>query len=141
MSYTHIVKDELLHTEIKNKKESSKINYEVAEQTDNYSIIYGRNNLENDFVTFKVAEKDNLWFHVKDVPGSHVILRCHKKNITDELVSKCAQVAINFSKLNLGDKGVVEYTERRFVTKPNGARPGFVIYTNQKEITLKKNAK
>ncbi|MBP6062671.1 MAG: NFACT family protein [Fusobacteriaceae bacterium] len=126
---------------IKNKKESSKINYEVAEQTDNYSIIYGRNNLENDFVTFKVAEKDNLWFHVKDVPGSHVILRCHKKNITDELVSKCAQVAINFSKLNLGDKGVVEYTERRFVTKPNGARPGFVIYTNQKEITLKKNAK
>ena len=126
---------------IKNKKESSKINYGVAEQTEDYSIIYGRNNLENDFVTFKVAEKDNLWFHVKDIPGSHVILRCHKKNITDELISKCAQLAINFSKLNSGDKGVVEYTERRFVTKPNGARPGFVIYTNQKEITLKKNAK
>lgn len=123
---------------IKNKKESSKINYGIAEQTEDYSIIYGRNNLENDFVTFKASEKDNLWFHVKDIPGSHVILRCHKKNITEELILKCAQLAINFSKLNSGDRGVVEYTERRFVSKPSGARPGFVIYTNQKEISLKK---
>lgn len=123
---------------VKNKKELSKINYEIAEQDDNFSIIYGRNNLENDFVTFKMAEKDNLWFHVKDIPGSHVILRCNKKNITDDLILKAAQVAANFSKANFDEKVIVEYTEKRFVTKPNGARPGFVIFTNQKEIILKK---
>lgn len=126
---------------VKNKKESSKINYEIAEQDDNFSIIYGRNNLENDFVTFKMAEKDNLWFHVKDIPGSHVILRCNKKTITDNLILKAAQVAANFSKANFDEKVIVEYTEKRFVTKPNGARPGFVIFTNQKEIILKKDIK
>lgn len=126
---------------VKNKKESSKINYEIAEQDDNFSIVYGRNNLENDFVTFKMAEKDNLWFHVKDIPGSHVILRCNKKTITDNLILKAAQVAANFSKANFDEKVIVEYTEKRFVTKPNGARPGFVIFTNQKEIILKKDIK
>ncbi len=126
---------------VKNKKENSKINYEIAEQDDNFSIIYGRNNLENDFVTFKMAEKENLWFHVKDIPGSHVILKCNKKIITDELILKAAQTAANFSKANFDEKVIVEYTEKRFVTKPNGARPGFVIFTNQKEIILRKDTK
>lgn len=126
---------------VKNKKEASKVNYEIAEQDDNFAIIYGRNNLENDFVTFKIAEKDNLWFHVKDIPGSHVILKCNKKIITEELILKAAQVAANFSKANFDEKVIIEYTEKRFVTKPNGARPGFVIFTNQKEIILKKDIK
>lgn len=120
----------------KGKKQQKQNNFEVAEENENYKIIFGRNNLENDFVTFKLGEKDDLWFHAKDIPGSHVILKFNREALNDELIEKAARVAINYSKSNPGDKVNVEYTLKKFVLKPKGARPGFVIYTNQKEITL-----
>lgn len=128
----------------KNKKEKNKTSYFIAEQDDNFSILYGRNNLENDYLTFKIADKNDLWFHIKDIPGSHVILKYNKSYYfenskeLDELILKSAKIALNFSKLNNGDRATVEYTEKRYVTKPNSARPGFVIYTNQKSILLTK---
>ena len=119
----------------KKTKLKKELKYGLIEGED-YLILYGRNNLENDNLTFKVSAKDDYWFHVKDIPSSHVILKTAK--LTDELIVKAAQVSAYFSKANLGEKVTVDYTLRKNVSKPNGAKPGFVIYVNQKSIVVEK---
>ena len=123
-----------LHNKKKNKIKKE-VKYGMIEGED-YLILYGRNNLENDNLTFKVSAKDDYWFHVKDIPSSHIILKTSK--LTDELIVKSAQVSAYFSKANLGEKVTVDYTLRKNVSKPNGAKPGFVIYVNQKSVTVEK---
>lgn len=123
-----------LHNKKKTKLKKE-VKYGLIEGED-YLILYGRNNLENDNLTFKVSEKDDYWFHVKDIPSSHIILKTSK--LTDELIVKSAQVSAYFSKANLGEKVTVDYTLRKNVSKPNGAKPGFVIYVNQKSIVVEK---
>ncbi len=120
----------------KTKKSKKKISLGISIVEEVFTIIYGRNNIENDYVTFKIGTKDDLWFHAKDIPGSHVILKCSEQNLTSELIEKAASYAANFSRGNSGDKINIDYTRRKYVTKPNGSRPGFVIYTNQKTINL-----
>ena len=123
-----------LHNKKKTKLKKE-VKYGMIEGED-YLILYGRNNLENDNLTFKVSAKDDYWFHVKDIPSSHIILKTSK--LTDELIVKSAQVSAYFSKANLGEKVTVDYTLRKNVSKPNGAKPGFVIYVNQKSIVVEK---
>ena len=123
-----------LHNKKKNKIKKE-VKYGMIEGED-YLILYGRNNLENDNLTFKVSAKDDYWFHVKDIPSSHIILKTSK--LTDELIVKSAQVSAYFSKANLGEKVTVDYTLRKNVSKPNGAKPGFVIYVSQKSVTVEK---
>ena len=123
-----------LHNKKKTKLKKE-VKYGVIEGED-YLILYGRNNLENDNLTFKVSAKDDYWFHVKDIPSSHIILKTSK--LTDELIVKSAQVSAYFSKANLGEKVTVDYTLRKNVSKPNGAKPGFVIYVNQKSVIVEK---
>ncbi|MGL4687058.1 MAG: NFACT RNA binding domain-containing protein, partial [Fusobacteriaceae bacterium] len=118
------------------KKNKKKISLGVSIIDEFFTIVYGRNNIENDYITFKIGTKDDLWFHAKDIPGSHVILKCSEQNLTPELVEKAASYAANFSRGNSGDKISIDYTRKKYVTKPNGSRPGFVIYTNQKTINL-----
>ncbi|MGL4392912.1 MAG: Rqc2 family fibronectin-binding protein [Fusobacteriaceae bacterium] len=122
----------------KQKKDMKKSLYGIASENENYTIIYGRNNIENDFVTFKVGDKDDLWFHAKDIPGSHVILKCRKNLLKDDIIFEAGNFAAQFSKANAGDKVSVEYTERKNVSKPSGSKPGFVIYTNQKLLVITK---
>ena len=123
-----------LHNKKKTKLKKE-LKYGLIEGED-YIILYGRNNLENDNLTFKVSAKDDYWFHVKDIPSSHIILKTSK--LTDELIVKSAQVSAYFSKANLGEKVTVDYTLRKNVSKPNGAKPGFVIYVNQKSVVVEK---
>ncbi len=123
-----------LHNKKKTKLKKE-VKYGVIEGED-YLILYGRNNLENDNLTFKVSAKDDYWFHVKDIPSSHIILKTSE--LTDNLIVKSAQVSAYFSKVNLGEKVTVDYTLRKNVSKPNGAKPGFVIYVNQKSVVVKK---
>ena len=123
-----------LHNKKKTKLKKE-VKYGVIEGED-YLILYGRNNLENDNLTFKVSAKDDYWFHVKDIPSSHIILKTSK--LTDELIVKSAQVSAYFSKANLGEKVTVDYTLRKNVSKPNGAKPGFVIYVSQKSVVVEK---
>lgn len=123
---------------VKVKKKIKTDNFAVYEEAENYKIIYGRNNSENDFVTFKAGDKDDIWFHAKDIPGSHVILKVNRGYSTEELIEKAAHVAVIYSKSEIGHRVTVEYTQRKFVSKPKGARPGSVIYTNQKEISFVK---
>ena len=93
-----------LHNKKKNKIKKE-VKYGMIEGED-YLILYGRNNLENDNLTFKVSAKDDYWFHVKDIPSSHIILKTYK--LTDELIVKSAQVSAYFSKANLGEKVTID---------------------------------
>ncbi|MGL6167526.1 MAG: Rqc2 family fibronectin-binding protein, partial [Fusobacteriaceae bacterium] len=80
----------------------------------------------------------DYWFHVKDIPGSHVILKCPKHMINHEILEEGAELAVKYSSGKPGDKLIVDYTQKRNVTKPNKGKPGFVIYKNHKEITVVK---
>lgn len=97
-------------------------------------IFVGRNNRQNDLVTFKTAQPRDLWFHTKDIPGSHVILRTSSTIPLISDIEKAAHLAAWFSKSRNSAKVPVDYTERRHVKKPAGAKPGFVIYEKQKTL-------
>lgn len=92
-----------------------------------WELIVGRNNLQNDSLTFKVAGKGDLWFHTKDIPGSHVILLCDGEEPSEQDYTEAAAVAAKYSKAT-GDLVAVDYTRVKNIKKPQGAKPGFVIY-------------
>lgn len=100
---------------------------------DGSRITIGKNNKQNDEVTFKIARGDDLWFHTKDIPGSHVILQSSGQP-DPEQIELAAGLAAYFSKSRQSSKVPVDYTKRRYVKKPSGAKPGFVIY--EKQTTL-----
>lgn len=105
---------------------------------DGYTILVGRNNKENDYLTLKYANKNDLWFHTKDFHGSHTVLKIDN-NLSypnfDILVAT-AQIAAQHSKAKNSSNVPVDYCEVKFVKKPSGARPGMVIYTNNKTLNV-----
>lgn len=104
---------------------------------DDISVLVGRNNKENDYLTLKLALKNDIWFHVKDMSGSHVILRTSNKKIDDEILYKCAKLAVEHSKAKNSSNVPVDFCLVKNVKKPNGAKPGMVIYTDNKTIYVK----
>lgn len=98
-------------------------------------ILVGRNNLQNEELTFKMAKKGELWFHAKDIPGSHVII---KDNIdpSDEVKTDAAELAAYYSKARLSNLVQVDMIEAKKLNKPSGAKPGFVTYTGQKTLRV-----
>ncbi|WP_291256624.1 NFACT family protein [Fusobacterium sp.] len=122
----------------KSKKQSKEIGYGVVEG-ENYKILYGRNNIENDNLTFKVADKNDIWLHSKNIPGSHVIIKCEE--LTDDILFRGAEIAAFYSKGFTGDKISVDYTQKRYINKPKGGKPGFVTYINEKNILVVKPEK
>ena len=95
--------------------------------TGGYPLLVGRNNLQNDELTFKIAEKGDLWFHVKDLPGSHVIMVCDGEEPSEADYTEAAALAAYHSKAT-GDLIAVDYTRVKNIKKPQGAKPGYVIY-------------
>ena len=93
-------------------------------------IYIGKNNKQNDYVTFTLGGPRDLWFHTKDIPGSHLIMKAAAA--TDEDIQLAIALAAYFSKGRNGSNVPVDCVERRYVKKPSGAKPGFVIFTNQK---------
>ena len=94
-------------------------------------ILVGKNNYQNDRLTFKVSNPGDIWLHTKEIPGSHVILRCDGDEPSEETLLLSAYLAVHFSKAEGSSKVPVDYTRCRFMKKPNGSKPGFVIFTNQ----------
>ena len=92
-----------------------------------YTLLVGRNNIQNDQLTFKTADKRDVWFHVKDIPGSHVIMLTEGEEPSAEDYTEAAAIAAHYSKAT-GDLVAVDYTEVKNVKKPQGSKPGFVIY-------------
>jgi len=83
-------------------------------------------------LTFKIAAPDDLWLHTKEITGSHVIVRSN--NVSDETLLLAAEIAAHFSKAQNSSKVPVDYVQCKFVKKPSGAKPGFVIFTNQRTL-------
>lgn len=100
------------------------------ETSGGYRVLCGRNNLQNDELTMKLAERDDWWFHVKGAPGSHVVLFTEGKGEPDSRdFTEAATIAAANSSLPEGTTAEVDYTLRRYIKKPAGSKPGFVIYT------------
>ena len=101
-----------------------------------YKIYVGRNNKENDWLTFTFANKNDIWLHTKDIQGSHVIIKTLGLNISDDTLVKCAKLAVEHSKAKLSSNVPVDYCKVQYVKKPNSAKPGMVIFTNNKTISV-----
>ena len=101
---------------------------------DGFRVLAGRNNKENDHLTFKMAGKQDLWFHAKDIPGSHVILFCKDQSPTQEAILEAAAIAAWHSKAKDSENVPVDYTKVRYVKKPSGAKPGMVIFTDNRTV-------
>ncbi|MFA5635062.1 MAG: NFACT RNA binding domain-containing protein [Anaerovoracaceae bacterium] len=112
----------------------SKLQPRAFTTSDGSRILIGRNNKENDQLTLKTADKKDLWFHTKDVPGSHVILSAQGKKPSDEAMTEAASLAAYYSKARNSSNVAVDYTLVRHVKKPSGAKPGMVIYTDHKTL-------
>ena len=93
-------------------------------------LYIGKNNKQNDYVTFTVGGPRDLWLHTKDIPGSHVIMKATSPTAED--IALAVELAAYFSKARSGSNVPVDCVERRYVKKPAGAKPGFVIFTNQR---------
>ncbi|MGT2932871.1 Rqc2 family fibronectin-binding protein [Streptococcus catagoni] len=98
-------------------------------------IMVGRNNLQNEELSFKMAKKGELWFHAKDIPGSHVIIK-DNINPSDQVKTDAAELAAYFSKGRLSNLLPVDMIEVKKLHKPSGAKPGFVTYTGQKTLRV-----
>ena len=134
-----IFKEKLKKKEKKNKVSKRKkqptfspIEYEI----DGFKIYVGRNNKENDWLTLSFANKNDIWFHTKDIHGSHVILKADK-TVDEDILVKCAEIAARHSKAKLSSNVPVDYCLVQFVKKPHGAKPGMVIFTNNKTLNVK----
>ena len=117
------------------KKEDTQmlLNY-LKFKVDDYDVLVGKNNKQNDYITLHVANDTDYWFHTKDIHGSHLILRCNGVTPKLETIKKCAEIAAYHSKAKFSSHVPVDYTQIKNVKKPKGAVPGYVIYKNNKTI-------
>lgn len=121
---------DLLKEPGKKKKASLPKSQPLHIKLDQEADLYiGRNNKQNDHVTFTIAGPRDLWFHTKDIPGSHVVLKANEPK--EEHISLAVKLAAYFSKARQGSNVPVDCVQRRYVKKPSGSKPGFVIFTNQ----------
>lgn len=110
-------------------QKSQPLHIRLSEDTDLY---IGKNNRQNDYVTFSIGGPRDLWFHTKDIPGSHIILKTTLPEAHEEDIALAVEFAAYFSKAREGSSVPVDCVQRRYVKKPSGSKPGFVIFTNQK---------
>lgn len=110
-------------------QKSQPLHIRISEDTDLY---IGKNNRQNDYVTFSIGGPRDLWFHTKDIPGSHIILKTTLPEAREEDIALAVELAAYFSKAREGSSVPVDCVQRRYVKKPSGSKPGFVIFTNQK---------
>lgn len=116
----------------KNKLSAAKPQPLQLRISDDSTVYIGKNNRQNDYVTFTIGRPNDLWFHTKDIPGSHVILKTSLPQPAEQDIDIAVQLAAYFSKARSSSNIPVDCTQRRFVKKPSGSKPGFVIFTNQK---------
>ena len=103
---------------------------------DNFTVLVGKNNKQNDYIT-KHADSNDIWFHNKNIHGSHVILKTNNQTPSQETINKCASLAAFHSKAYQSSNVSIDYTLVKYVKKPSNAKPGMVIYTNYKNVIVK----
>ena len=108
--------------------------------TDGFKVLVGRNNRQNDTLTLKTASKNDIWLHTKDIPGSHTILITDGREPTETAIMQAAMIAAYHSKAKDGSQVPVDYTRIRNVSKPQGAKPGMVIFVKNRTVYVKPSA-
>ena len=134
------IREELIQTGFIRRRQREKIQKRKKPEqylaSDGKTIIYvGRNNLQNEELTFKIARKEELWFHAKDIPGSHVVISGNL-DPSDEVKTDAAELAAYFSQGRLSNLVQVDMIEVKKLNKPTGGKPGFVTYTGQKTLRV-----
>ena len=148
--YEEISENSLFADKLKNKSKSKKASNKKAKTMtknklssfnplkyviDEYTVLVGRNNKENDYLTCKFANKNDIWFHTKDIHGSHVILKTNPNEIVpDDVLFEVAKLAAKHSKAKNSSHIPVDFCKVSFVKKPSGSKPGYVIYNNNKTL-------
>ena len=119
-----------------NSKKETKLTTKPHEfiSSTGFKILVGKNNKQNDHLTLKVASNDDIWMHTKNIPGSHVIIKTEGKEVPDETIFEGAMLAAFFSKSRMSSQVPVDYTKKKNIKKPNGAKPGMVIYETNSTI-------
>jgi predicted ribosome quality control (RQC) complex YloA/Tae2 family protein len=118
------------------KKEKIKSKPFHYRSTDGYDIYVGKNNYQNDELTFKVATGNDWWFHAKGIPGSHVIVKSNNEELPDRVFEEAGKLAGFYSKGRDNEKIEIDYLQKKNVKKPNGSAPGFVVYYTNYSMTV-----
>ena len=138
------IKDELISQGfLKPKKENKKQMKKQALQplefktSQGLTVLVGRNNIQNDKLTFKTGRKGDMWLHAQKCPGSHVLLLADGGEIPDDAIVEAAEIAAYYSSAREGTVVTVDYTDVKNIKKPNGAKPGFVVYYTYYSVNVK----
>lgn len=123
-------------TSKKSFQSASKVGTPIQCSINGFKIIIGKNNKQNDYIT-KQANNEDIWFHTKDIHGSHVILKTENKLPSQDIINSVASLAAFYSKANNSSNVPVDYTFVKYVKKPSKAKPGMIIYTNHKTVIVK----
>lgn len=133
------IREELIEGKYLRRRQKKQINRnkyipkpEKFTSSNGVAIYVGRNNKQNDYLTTRLAHRNDVWLHTKDIPGSHVVIR--DKNPSDTTILEAAQLAVLFSKASNSSNVPVDYTHVRHVSKPSGSKPGFVTYDNHQTV-------
>lgn len=125
-----------LKNKIKSKEKSKPLHFVSS---DGFDIYVGKNNTQNEELTFKIATGNDWWFHAKGLPGSHVIVKANNQELPDKTFEEAAALAAYYSKGAKQDKVEIDYVQKKHVKKVPGAMPGFVIYHTNYSMTIKPN--
>lgn len=120
----------------KTNKKLDKTYTPIEYKIEDFTLLVGKNNVQNDYITLKVAKNNDIWFHTKEIHGSHAILQTKGKEPSMDVLIRCAQIAAYYSKAKMSSNVPVDYTYVKYVKKPSGSKPGFVIYTHNKTINV-----
>ncbi len=120
----------------KEVKQEGKPYYEYTSPS-GYKVLVGKNASANDYILRKLANPEDMWFHVKDHPGAHVLLKCGKGKVDEDDILFCSKLALKHSKLSRSGKGTVSYTRVKYLRKPKGAPPGAVLLSKEDTIYVR----
>ena len=119
-----------------NKKKAHDEYEPIIYTVDGFTLYVGKNNKQNDYITTKLGKNEDYWFHTKDIRGSHCLLKCNGKSVKEHTLVACCQIAAFHSKAKFSSNVPVDYCFVKYVKKPNGSKPGMVIYTNNKTMNV-----
>lgn len=106
----------------------------ITYNVDGFTLYVGKNNKQNDYITTKLGKNEDLWFHTKDIRGSHCLLKCNGEKVQEHTIIACAEIAAFHSKAKLSSNIPVDYCFIKNVKKPSGSKPGMVVYINNKTL-------